>query len=203
MIPVILAVEDVLSERILRRLLETSGRNYQVSQVMSRGGFGYLRSKIAAINKSAKALPFVVLTDLDNGVCASGLIQDWLQTPQNPNLIFRVAVREVEAWLLGDREGFSRFLKVSPDRIPEMPELLPDPKQTLVEIAARSGKSDMRRRLVPHRTSNAKVGREYNDCLGEFIANVWNPRDAGSVCPSLAKCIARLSDFEPTAPEKS
>lgn len=198
MIPIHLAVEDELSEKVLRRLLTDSDRPFLVSSVIHRGGSGYLKSKIDGLNKAAKGLPFLVLTDLDQQVCPSALIDDWLGKPINPNLIFRVAVREVEAWILGDRENFSRFLGISADQIPFNPESLDDPKRALVQLASKARKADVRRRLVPRKNMTAVQGPEYNSCLAEFVASAWSPSAASLVCPSLAKCCKRISEFQPT-----
>ena len=65
-------------------------------------------------NHGAKGTPFILLTDLDKNECAPMLIQEWLTDPLHPNLIFRVAVHEVEAWILADREAFAPFLGISP-----------------------------------------------------------------------------------------
>jgi hypothetical protein len=198
MIPIHIAVEDDLSEKVLRRLLTDSRRPFQVGSVINRGGFGYLKSKIDGFNKSAKGLPFLVLTDLDQQVCPSALIEDWLGKPINPNLIFRVAVREVEAWILGDRENFSSFLGISADQIPFHPEALENPKRTLVQLASKARRSDVRRRLVPRKNMTAVQGPEYNSCLTEFVAADWNPSVSSLVCPSLAKCRRRIQEFQPT-----
>ena len=202
MIPIHLAVEDTLSEQILRRLLAESGRNFEIASVISRGGFGYLKTRIPAFNSSAKALPFLVLTDLDSAVCPPALIQSWLPGKANHNLLFRVAVREVEAWILGDHLNFSAFLRASIDRMPAQPETLPDPKRTLIDIA-KTAKADVRRRLVPRASTTAKVGPEYNACLSEFVARLWNPAQAASRCPSLAKCMARIAAFQPSQMQKA
>jgi hypothetical protein len=198
MIPIHLAVEDELSEKVLRRLLIDSGRPFHVNFVINRGGFGYLRSKIDGFNKSAKGLPFLVLTDLDQHVCPSALIHDWLGKPISPNLIFRVAVREIEAWILGDRENFSSFLGISADQVPLNPETLADPKRTLVQLATKARRSDVRRRLVPRQHMTAVQGPEYNSCLSEFVASAWSPSASSLVCPSLAKCCKRINEFHPT-----
>src|SRR5215216_3086937 len=100
LIPVHLAVEDDLSESVLRRLLRDSNRDYSVGTVFARGGFGYLRSRVRNFNAAAVAgTPIILLTDLDNSLCPTELIQDWLEAQPHANLIFRVAVREVESWL--------------------------------------------------------------------------------------------------------
>ena len=96
-IPIHLAVEDELSEAVLREILKQSGRPFVVGAVYRRGGFGYLRANVRGFNNGAKGIPFFLLTDLDKNECAPMLIQEWLTVPLHPNLIFRVAVREVEA----------------------------------------------------------------------------------------------------------
>ena len=77
----------------------------------------------------------MVLTDLDDGPCPSDLIGGWLTSPRHPNLILRVAVREVEAWLLADAGNLAKFLGIDEARIPAIPEEIRDPKAMLVELA--------------------------------------------------------------------
>src|SRR5580658_879547 len=97
-IPINLATEDELSEAVLRRLLGFAERGYEIGIVYRRGGFGYLRRTVRGWNRAAPGIPFMVLTDLDHHPCPRALIDDWLTEPQHPNFLFRVAVREVEAW---------------------------------------------------------------------------------------------------------
>jgi hypothetical protein len=106
-IPVNLATEDELSESVLRRLLAHADKGYSVGAAYGRRGFGYLRRTITGWNRAARFVPWVVLTDLDRGTCPAALIDEWLTEPKHPNLLLRVAVREVEAWLLADRSTFS------------------------------------------------------------------------------------------------
>ena len=77
-IPVNLAVEDELSEAVIRRLLRHSKRQYAIGTVYGRNGFGYLRKTIAGWNKAARGIPFLVLTDLDTYPCPTALIEDWM-----------------------------------------------------------------------------------------------------------------------------
>ena len=102
-IPVNLATEDELSEAVLRRLLDHADRGYAIGTAYGRRGFGYLRRTITGWNRAAQFVPFIVLTDLDRRPCPTELIEDWLREARHPNLLLRVAVREVEAWLLADR----------------------------------------------------------------------------------------------------
>jgi hypothetical protein len=199
-IPVNLVIEDELSEIVLRALLDHVNREYFVGTAYGRKGFGYLRSTITGWNEGARGTPFVLLTDLDCNVCAPTLIREWLRVPIHPNLLFRVAVREVEAWLLADRGNIARFLSVSEARVPVVCDGLADPKRELIELARKSRSRDIRQRLVPKRGSTAKQGPDYNGCLGAFVKHHWNINIAAISSPSLARTLHRLMTFAPTWP---
>ncbi len=200
-IPVNLAVEDELSEYVLRRLLNDAQRGYEVGTVYGHGGFGYLRRNINGWNSAAKGRPFIVLTDLDKADCAPTLIDDWLTAPKRHNLILRVAVREVEAWLLGDQANLARHLSCRVTKMPEEPDSLPDPKRTLIDIAKESRSSATRSRLVPKKGSTAKQGPDYNACLSEFVRGSWDPVEAAQRSASLTRTVARLGLFTPIWPQ--
>lgn len=197
-IPVHLAVEDDLSEAVVRRSLLDTGRDYVIGTVLGRSGYGYLQSRANNWNAAAAAgTPIVLLTDLDKHPCPSGLIDRWLDVKPHANLVFRVAVREVESWLLADREGFADFLRVSPVNIPLQPDQIADPKQSLVNLARRSRTRAVRESIVPRRGSTAVQGPDYNGCLGDFVRSQWS-RDAALGCsPSLGRAWERLMAFEP------
>src|SRR5690349_4586801 len=108
LIPVNLATEDELSEVVLRKILAHLNR-YAVGNCYRRGGFGYLQRTISGWNRAARGIPVIVLTDLDQCACPPNLLNNWLNAPCHPNLLFRVAVREVEAWLLADPVHLSQF----------------------------------------------------------------------------------------------
>ena len=196
-IPVNIAVEDELTEAIVRRLLDYTRRGYAIGAVYGRSGFGYLRKTIGGWNRAAPGIPFVVITDLDQHSCPPALISQWLPVPRHPNLIFRVAVREVESWLLADRTGLSKFLAVLPERIPPMPETLENPKGALVGLARHSRHRSIRERVVPKAGSTAQQGPDYNSCLREFVAAPWNVRSAARNAPSLSRALTRLKSFKP------
>jgi hypothetical protein len=196
-IPVNLAIEDELSEVVLRSLLNHADRGYAVGAAYGRRGFGYLRGTIAAWNRVARFVPFVVLTDLDRCPCPTALIEDWLSEPLHPNLLLRVAVRAVEAWLLADRSNFASYLRVSEKWVPLSPDGLKDPKAALVDAARRSRLREVRERIVPVPGSTAKQGRDYNACLAEFVRAGWNIQKAAARSASLQRTVARLGSFRP------
>jgi hypothetical protein len=197
-IPVHLAVEDELSEAVLRRMLLHLNRGYHVGTTYRRGGFGYLRRTVRGWNRAAAGTPFIILTDLDQYACPRALIEEWLPEPRQSNLLFRVAVREVESWLIADAENLSKHLSVHRKWMPEQPDALTDPKAALVDVARRSRSSDLRNRIVPRPGSTAKQGPDYNGCLVAFVLTTWNIDAARAVSPSLARTVKKLSEFTPT-----
>jgi hypothetical protein len=196
-IPINLATEDELSEAVLRRLLEFVGRGYEIGRAYRRGGFGYLRRTVGGWNRAARSVPFIVLTDLDQHTCPRALIDEWLTETQHSNLLFRVAVHEVEAWLLADSRGLSRYLAVGQDSVPNDPESLKDPKGALIDLARKSRSAVLRDRIVPKRGSSASQGPDYNGCLVQFVAAHWDIKSAAANSPSLARTTKRLATFGP------
>jgi len=197
LIPVNLAVEDELSEAVLRRLLTEANRGFIVGTVYGRSGYGYLRRTIAGWNRAAKRVPTVVLTDLDNEECAPGLLDRWLSAPKHPNLIFRVAVREVESWLLGDTTNLARYIGCPLGGIPQEPDALRDPKRTLIDLARRSRFAHIRSRIVPRKGSTAGQGPDYNACLSDFVRNSWSISEACRRSLSLDRTVRCFSQFTP------
>lgn len=199
-IPVNLATEDELSEAVLRKMLSQLGRGFAVGVAYRRGGFGYLRRTIRGFNTAARGTPFVVLTDLNRHRCPPALIREWLPVPQHPNLVFRVAVREVEAWLLAHQSALAAFLGIPEGSIPRDVDSLTDPKQTLIDLARTSRFRGLRDAIVPRQGSTAKVGPDYNGCLTTFVGRHWDMRAAAHSSRSLERAVRNLTAFRPTWP---
>ncbi len=198
-IPINLVVEDELSEAVARRLLESSPQPYALRIVYSRGGYGYIKEKICGFNNAAKGTPYLVLTDLDTNDCAPVLIDKWFNKQAlQPNLLFRVAVKEVEAWLLAHRSAFAKFVGVREGLVPQDVERIDDPKKKLIDIVRRSRSKRIREDIVPPQRSTRKQGPDYNGRLVAFVEGHWDPRDCANVSPSLAKAIHRIDSFVPS-----
>lgn len=200
-IPLHLVVEDELSEVVLRRVLEDTQRDYSIGSAYGRTGFGYLRNTANKWNAAAAAgTPILLLTDLDQHDCAPGLIAEWMNHPCHANFLFRVAVREVECWLMADGDGFAQFLGISNALVPAAPDLVGDPKQTLINLARRSRRRALKQSIVPRQGSTATQGPDYNGCLGDFVRNWWNSNTAKDRSPSLHRAWQKLISFEPLWP---
>lgn len=198
-IPINLVVEDELSEAVARKLLRTGVQSYAVSVVYNRGGRGYIKKNICGFNNAAKGTPYLVVTDLDTEVCAPVLIDKWFKKRTvQPNLIFRVAVREVEAWILAHRSAFAKFVGVREGLVPQNVEQIDDPKKKLIDIVRRSRRKRIREDIVPPERSMREQGPDYNGRLVRFVEGHWDPRLCTSVCRSLEKAIHRIDSFVPS-----
>jgi hypothetical protein len=189
-----LAVEDDLSEQLLRTILHQTGRDVVIAAVYGRQGSGYLKKNIRAFNKSAAGFLYAVLTDLDGGECAPALISDWFGCPIadyrtrcHHNMIFRIAVRESEAWVMADRERFARFLGISTTAIPQDLDAVDDPKRLLIELTKRSRSRDLRDDIVPRPGDTRSVGPDYSGRLAYFLSSDWRGEAAQQHSRSLQK----------------
>ena len=189
---VILAVEDRLSDAVATKILETFD-----AKIVKRIGFqgkSDLEGKTPELNRAANGITVFMLTDLDTPrECPPGLIRSWVRGTLNPRFFFRVAVMEVESWIMADRMGFSDFLSVPLHRIPSPTDNILNPKEFLLSLARRSKKKAVREALVPAQGATLSVGNEYNTLLSEFVRKHWNLERAASVSPSLKRTLDRIS----------
>lgn len=196
-IPINLAVEDSLSEAVLKKILNQSGCSYAVGLTYMKNGYGYLKSKINGFNNAAKGTPFLVLTDLDTAQCPAELIRKWLPNGKNHNLLFRIAVREVEAWILAHRIAFAEFLCVSKRLIPSDVDNIVNPKQLLINLAKKSPRCNIRQGIVPKTGSLSKQGPDYNGQLNLFVEHYWNVLEAKNNSYSLRRTFDTVTRFKP------
>lgn len=202
-----LAVEDDLSEEVLKRLLRESGKGWDVEfsyppPVRGRprepkSGFGYLRANLPAFCRASKEVPHIVLVDLDDAKCPPAKVREWFGGKRRPpNLIFRVAVREVEAWLLADFAGLMDYLHVHNARDVKASELVRYPKEAIVCYAAKSRVSEIRRDMLPFRRRLGAVGPGFTPLMRSFARDIWDVDAAVGNCASLARALAALRAFK-------
>lgn len=196
---VFVATEDRVSEAVATRLIkETKIRDYEAINIGGKGN-QFLRKKFPSLANTARKFPVLFITDLDMVSCAPTLIKTWTQAINLPErFLFRVVVREIEAWLLADRDGFAEFSGVPLTRLPSDVETLDDPKNTLLTLVRGYGKSSLKRDLLPPANSKAKVGLGYNARLTAFAQGHWNPETASSHANSLARARHRLEKLAQT-----
>ena len=184
------AVEGVVDEAVVRKLALMSGA--VLGPVHGRQGKAFLRQRISGYNNAARHTPWIVLVDLDRDYdCAPPLCRAWVPEPA-PGLCFRIAVREVETWLLADMGSIARFLSVHTSRVPNAPDDLDDPKATMVNLARRSRRRAIREDMVPRSGSGRMIGPAYSSRLIEFVQNYWQPEVAAEQSDSLRRAIECL-----------
>ncbi|MDO8441736.1 MAG: DUF4276 family protein [Polaromonas sp.] len=192
---VALATEDELSEAVGKRLLIDAGYQLEPAPLLRRNGSGYLRSKMDSWCEMAKRKPVVLLTDLDRAVCPAELRAAWIGDRKPPeNFIMRIAVREVEAWLLADHQAL-RTIIGNRGSLPIDPDLLPDPKQYFLRLIAKQARRDIREELVADAGAIASQGIGYNARLSHLVATVWSPERAALRSRSLHRARIRLSEL--------
>jgi len=196
MIPINIAVEDKLSETVIRKVLQTSKHSYIVGACFCRGASGYLKKNIKGFNNASKATTFLLLTDLDTTECAPTLIRQWLTCPQNPNFLFRIAVKEIESWILADRISFANFLGIPVKRIPLITDEINDPKQFILNLADKSKKTSLRSGMIFRQKEVLRPGPDYNGCLISFIEKDWKISQAVLHSPSLKSTVDAIDKLQ-------
>jgi len=187
------AVEGVIDEAVVRRLIAHVGAG--AGSIYGRNGKPRLLSNIKGYNEAVRHSPWIVLVDLDRDAeCAPPFCSEWLPSVA-PLMCFRIAVREVEAWLMADRERLADFLRIPVTMVPLQAEAIVDPKQTLVNMARKSRIRAIRQDMVPRAESGRQVGPAYPSRLIEFIENRqagWRPDVAAESSSSLNRCLQCL-----------
>lgn len=189
---VILAVEDDLSYAVSTKILERF--NIEIVGETARKGKSYLQQKTPEFNRGAtETCGVFMLTDLDSpNMCPPTLIQSWIRGSLNPWFFFRVAVMEIESWVMADRLAFSRFLSIPIHRIPRNTDNIPNPKEFLVSLARRGRQRTLHQGLVPAPGTIFPIGIRYNELLSDFVNNQWNLERAVAASPSLKRTVNRI-----------
>jgi hypothetical protein len=194
MIPTLyLAAEDEPGLAVGRRLV-AEVPPLSVYREENARGFGRLKKKAGNYQQMAEnGLPVLMLTDLDQKACPSGMIAEWIGERPNAGFLFRICVREVEAWILADREAFARFLGIKAALLPMFPEQITDPKAELIRLSKKSPRRELRTGFAPN--GSATIGPRHNEFLCGFVRDFWNPEAASVGAPSLGRARKRLSEL--------
>jgi len=187
-----LVIEDILQEIILLKLLKTYRKDIQIVSISGKCGNLYIRDNIRTFNEASNFLPHIVLTDLDRKICAPQLKQEWINFEIHKNMLFRIAEKEIDAWILSDRESFASWMSISVNKIPFNTQEIEDPKQFIINLARKSRKRDVKD-IIPKGT--AMQGPGYNVLLQKFVLERWDAENAANYNASLKRTIDRLKVF--------
>lgn len=194
------AFEGPTDAAVIRRLIAHVG----AVPGAGRGGKGksHLLQRLNGYNAAAAHGPWFVLIDLDQPTktddCPVRVRRKYLPTSRR-YMCFRIAVREVEAWLLGDRARFASYFAVPERRISTHPETLADPKLAVIELMRRSRSREMRADVLPTDPRRQIIGPGYSSRMIGFASDEragWRPEIAANACESLSRaltCLARIA----------
>jgi hypothetical protein len=192
-VTITVAVEGVLDEAVVQILLKHLGA--RIGRVYGRQGKPHLERSLGGYNEAARLGPWLVLLDLDSDADCAPILRAKLLATESPMMLLRIAVPEIESWLLADRERFARFTGVALSVVPRMPEAEANPKRSVVDLARRSRRRDIRADLVPRTGSGRSEGPGYTSRMIEFVLdreNGWRPEVAEENADSLRRCVAAL-----------
>jgi hypothetical protein len=196
-------VEDLPSAEVARKLAEERNASRGPRLLFLPGfpsltrGSGKLEKKCPSFLNMAKGGQFTFsIADLDTRPCAGATIREWFSIPgEQPltlpkEIIFRVAVREVESWIMADRSAWAEYIEIAEDNFSPSPDTLLDPKQYLLSVVRRKGRKKYHREMLPR--GSAHIGPGYNDVMCDFIVCHWSPLRAATRSPSLDRAVRAL-----------
>ena len=180
--------EDEITHQVMLKIYEFFGCFSEYREIPCNGK-GKIKKQINAYNNAAQYGYYFVITDLDDDYkCAPLLIKDWLPAKNSAQLLFRVAVHEIESWLLADRKNFAAFFSISHELIPLEPDKEIDPKHIVISLAKKSRKKVIREAIVPI-YDFVNSGPGYNIQFQNFIQKYWDINSARKNSPSLDRAL--------------
>jgi hypothetical protein len=190
--------EDNVSRAVAERLIAdfTSLGGVQLGGV--QGGWSAIKANFKKYCELSRHSPVFVTVDLDQHSCPPLLRNIWLSDagliePLPERMLFCVAQREVESWLLADRDGIAEFLGVAVGRIDDdIENQVLHPKEYVIQLVQKSSKREVKFDILPAKGSQSKTGLGYNDRLTEFVKTSWQPLVAAGRSRSLERAINKL-----------
>lgn len=190
-------VEGASDVPIVRRLVEAAGLG--ITNVYITRGKDKFNEKLPGYLNAARFSGWVLVRDLDHDApCAPDLVASIaLQLP--PYAALRIAVRDMESWLLADHQAIATALAIPEHRVPTDPDLEDSSKATLVNLARSSSSRTVRSDLVPSPGNSSKVGRGYLSFIDEFALE-WDPDRAAGRSESLRRALQGIRRLARTLP---
>jgi hypothetical protein len=154
------------------RVVEAVGLRVE-GGVVSAGGVDQFWGRIGKFNEAARRVGVVfALADHDGPGCAGEKVRKRVPG-RHADLVLRLSVFELEAWLMADAVALGAFLRVPEGKFPREPDGVVDAKGCLVALARGSAKPEVRRGMVPKEGYSAVPGAQYSAMMEEFIVRRW------------------------------
>lgn len=185
--------EGKLEVPVAKRLIAFCGHSWV--RPYSVRGFGNIEKKAADYACLADdETAVLVLTDFmdSKSPCPVAARKRYLGEQAaaiHQNFLLRFAVNELESWLLADHRNFAKLLRVRADKIASQPDMLPDPKKHIAELARLSPQKAIKADLI---SAAGRQGRLYLPIMEKFVNEGWDIEAAMQRSPSLNRCVAHL-----------
>ena len=191
---VTIAGEGRLDLEVAEKLISHYGG--EVGNRYDKGGKFGVHSKIEGYNNDAMhtKMPWLVLLDLNSDECPPSL-RNKLLTEVAPSMCFRIAVREIESWLMGDTESLAAYLGISRGQLPLDPEEIDKPKNSLLQLAKESNKREIREGVARKSTAQLEPGPRYTALMRKYVQNHWRPEVAAKRSDSLRRAMACIENL--------
>lgn len=207
---VYIAGEDEATRAVIERLIKDYTPQLHILGYLPARG-SQVKASMGSYNTLAVHYPVILLTDLDDGPCApigkdrllGGIIQ-------SRDFVVNLAVDEVEAWLMADKNGFARYFGLPvtsmPISIPQkmsgrkaLPELSVPLKSSWYlthQLMQKSTNAQRKAQVAVSPSDKNSKGKEYNTAIVPFIRDHWDPEVARLASNSLNRMILRLQKLQ-------
>lgn len=192
---ILIVGEDALCCALGQKLVTEAMPGWEVSgdPINARGVTKLLAALPRYSDQARHVRPVLCVADTDRK-CPVVIREQWMPKHAPEEFHFRLAVREAESWVLGDKEAFAKFFRISSQKIPSRPEELGDAKLEVLKLARMSKVRQLRQEVVTL-DGPEKPGMGYNTHLCELVNGAWSAGKAAETVPSLRRAIVRLSQF--------
>ncbi len=192
---IVIVGEDQLCCVLAEKLVLFLNRDTTIHTTVANG-CGPFKAMIEKFNSVAKSVtPVFMLADADQAPCVVTQVRAWMPSHPSSRFTLRLAVREAEAWVLADHEGWSSFAQSSQALMRRDPDSITDPKQELLRLIRKSKRRDLRIEMLPGKGSSNQVGLGYNIHLTEFVRDHWSAERASERSPSLLRAIPKIANL--------
>ena len=178
---------------VVRKLTKDAGLT--IAAEIDCGGKHQLDADLSGYNNAAKGSPWFVLRDLNSDAQCAGQFLAARNSTAARWMCFRIAVREMESWVLADAAAISDFLRIPRSAVPTDPDAEDDPTRTIVDLARRSRSRTIEKALVPRAGTSTAVGPLYEAKMIEFTRERWDLDRACQRSRSLARARERLREM--------
>ncbi len=186
---IIVAVEGDTDLPVARKLVADSGLD--IALEIDCNGKSRIDRDLIGFNNAAKGSPWLVIRDLNHDADCPPAFLEGQRFRATTWMCFRLAVREMEAWLLADAVAFAKFFDVPEDLLPDDPDGEDDPTATIIRLVRSSRSAQLRKAMLPPPGFHSVVGPLYEAKIIEFGGDRWSLARAAKRSRSLRE--ARLA----------